>query len=171
MHRHQRLLVALALTIAVASCAPDTSVETVAPAPIQLASTTERTFTDDEIRYLAVQSWLDAERRAFLTAVAATRAAVPPLLRSIRWCEAGSYVGLPHPETNYTAMTHGFDGASGGYQMVGSTWITWATEVGVDVARWPRAFLAPDWVQDQVATHGYATRGTSPWGPSAGCWR
>lgn len=131
---------------------------------------TEPTFTAEEVRYLEAMTWRDAEARAFLEHVAAIRAAVPAQLHRIMWCEAGRYLGLAYPQTNYTAMTHGYEGASGGGQALGSTWRTWANEIGVDTTRWPVAFLAPDWVQDLVLTHGYHTRGTSPWNASSGCW-
>ena len=124
----------------------------------------------------AQAAWIEAaeararETAAFLEAVAAIRADVPEGLRVIGWCEAGSYLGLERYSTNYAAMTHGHDGASGGYQTLGSTWLAWAGEIGVDVARWPRAYLAPDWVQDAVASHGYRTRGSTPWNASRSCW-
>lgn len=172
MHRRRALVVALALLVTACGSTPTPRVAIDSQlAAATVTTTTAPAFTPEQVRYLAAQAAIAAERVAFLTAVAAVRAAVPQQLRVIMWCEAGSYLSLPRYETNYAAMTHGHDGASGGAQMLGSTWLTWAREIGVDVARWPRAYLAPAFVQDLVATHGYHTRGTSPWGPSASCWR
>lgn len=41
-------------------------------------------------------------------------------------------------------------GASGGYQMIDSTWLALAARAGVETSRWPHAYLAPPDVQDQV---------------------
>lgn len=172
MRTPRRSLAAVALLLSLtAACTPATTERVAATAPLDVVTTsTAREFTDDEVRYLAAQAWTAAETSAFLQHVAAIRAAVPAELHRIMWCEAGSYLGLPYPQTNYQAMTHGYEGASGGGQALGSTWRTWAREIGVDVARWPVAFVAPDWVQDLVLTHGYRTRGTSPWTASSSCW-
>lgn len=166
-----RLTAVLLATIVAASCSPSTiqaraGADTLAPT----TTTTAACCTPEQAEYLAAVAWQHAETVAFLTSVAIARASVPDQLRVIMWCEAGRYLGLPIPQTNYQAKTHGYDGASGGGQAVGDTWLTWAGELGVDTARWPRAYLAPDWVQDQVLTHGYLTRGTTPWNASKGCW-
>lgn len=163
----------LAVALLGAACEPALTVTATSPTDSPPAPASEPptdAFTAEQVQFLATMAWRDAEARAFLEHVAAVRAAVPPLLRTVRWCEAGRYLGLPHPETNYQARTHGEDGASGGYQMLASTWRAWAAAAGVDVSAWPSAYLAPDWVQDQVATYGYQTHGTAPWTPSRSCW-
>lgn len=166
----RRLFVALALTLAACGTdAPDTVATELLPAASYVKA--DAGFTPQQVQYLAAMAARDAAARTFLQHVAEIRAAVPHELRVIMWCEAGSYLGLPRYATNYQAMTHGYDGASGGAQMLGSTWLAWARAVGVDVTLWPRAFLAPDFVQDHVATYGYRTNGTRPWLASAGCWR
>lgn len=167
-----RLTAVLLTALLAAGCSSSITTTETAGAE-QAPPTTTTTLgccTPEQAHWLAVQAWQAAERAAFLQAVAQVRDAVPGELRSIRWCEAGAYKALPFPQTNYTAMTHGYDGASGGYQMVGTTYLAWARAVGVDVDRWPRAFLAPDWVQDQVATWGYVHSGKQHWNPSRRCW-
>lgn len=170
MRVHQRIVLAIVAVLGIAACRPAT-LEVVADVqPVAAATTDPAALTPAQVQWLEGVAEADRQAAAFLEHVAAVRAAVPGQLRTIRWCEAGRYIGLPHPETNYQARTHGEDGASGGYQMVGSTWTTWAAEVGVDTTAWPRAYRAPDFVQDLVATHGYATRGTAPWNASSSCW-
>lgn len=172
MQTRRRLTGALVVLIAAAGCgrANTTTLDATPIADLEPAPTTSTTLSAEQVKYLTIQAQLAESQRVFLQGVADARSAVPAQLRRIMWCEAGSYVSLPRWETNYAAMTHGYDGASGGAQIVGSTWLVWAREVGVDVTRWPRAFVAPDFVQDVVATHGYRTRGTAPWRASVGCW-
>jgi hypothetical protein len=94
---------------------------------------------------------------------------IPRRLRVIRWCEAGSYLGLPFLSTNYRAFTHGFNGSSGGYQILRSTWRSWARSSGKGF-RYAAAYLAPPDVQDWVALWGFTHNGTRPWNASRSCW-
>jgi hypothetical protein len=63
-------------------------------------------------------------------------------LATIRTLESGSRYDLPP----------GSGGASGAYQYLGSTWRRWASSIGIDIAKYPAAYLAPPPVQDAVAT-------------------
>jgi hypothetical protein len=107
---------------------------------------------------------------ALLDEIDRARADVPPLLRVIRWCEAGSYIGLPYGETNYQADTHGYRGSSGGYQILRSTWLGWRTFHWLGDG-YDRAVDAPDWIQDAVATSAFHRNGSRPWLASKVCWR
>ena len=60
--------------------------------------------------------------------------------------------------------------ASGGYQIVNSTWKEGAALAGVDVSKYPRAMDAPPAVQDQVAGALYDKYGTKPWQKGAKDW-
>lgn len=159
----------LTITLLLAACAPNATTVEASP-PTVLAAAEAPELTPAQVSYLAAVAEHQAQAARFLEAVAAVRASVPEPLKVIMWCEAGRYLDLPAYATNYAAKTHGHDGASGGAQMVGDTYLSWARELGVDVTAWPRAYLAPDWIQDAIATHGYLTRGTAPWRSSSGCW-
>jgi hypothetical protein len=52
--------------------------------------------------------------------------------------------------------------ASGGYGFLDSTWRTYAAKAGVDTAQYPRAYLAPASVQDQVAAITPVSNWTCP---------
>jgi hypothetical protein len=116
---------------------------------------------DELVRFFALLALLEEIDR--------TRNSVPPLLRVIRWCEAGSYIGLPYGETNYRADTHGYRGSSGGYQILRSTWLGWRSFHWLGDG-YDRAVDAPDWIQDAVATAAFHRNGTRPWLASRGCW-
>lgn len=107
--------------------------------------------------------------RPMATARTAPIVVVPRLLKVIRWCEAGSYRNLPFLSTNYTAKTHGHTGSSGGYQILRSTWHTWAFASGRGLA-YDAAYLAPPFVQDWVAVWGFTHNGSRPWNQSRSCW-
>lgn len=92
-----------------------------------------------------------------------------PVLVAIRWCEAGRYLGLPFGQTNYSARTHGYSGASGGYQILRSTWLSWRTYVP-GAEQYDAAYLAPSDIQDAVAQAALSRNGTTPWNPSRSCW-
>jgi hypothetical protein len=62
-------------------------------------------------------------------------------LATIRALESGDRYDLPP----------GSGGASGAYQYLGSTWRRWASDIDVDLDRYPQAYLAPPAVQDLVA--------------------
>ena len=68
-------------------------------------------------------------------------ASIEVLLATIRQVESGGRYDL--------APNAG--GASGAYQYIDPTWRTWATQASIDTTRYPRAYLAPAAVQDQVA--------------------
>lgn len=168
----RHLITATVALLALVACDPDQTVQTLGADQQAVAAEQPAVpaLTPAQVAWLEGVAQAQRDAEAFLESVAAVRAAVPDELHRIMWCEAGSYLNLPQWATNYQAMTHGYDGASGGGQALGSTWLAWAREVGVDTVRWPRAFLAPEWVQDLVLTHGYVTRGTSPWTASRYCW-
>jgi hypothetical protein len=103
-------------------------------------------------------------------------AGVPHLLRVIAWCEAGSYIGLPKYQTNYSALNQQGSTASGGYQVLDSTWNGrpgqnngWKHYVP-EAVQYARAVHAPPHVQDAVATAAFHREGTSPWNASRSCW-
>ncbi|MDP9332021.1 MAG: M23 family metallopeptidase [Actinomycetota bacterium] len=66
---------------------------------------------------------------------------VTTALATIRTLESGG---------RYDARSPG-SSASGAYQYIDTTWRSWANQVGVDTAQYPRAYLAPPTVQDAVA--------------------
>lgn len=174
--RRALLVLVLALFVLVAcrplAVSPTLELESTSSPPTSTTSTTlepEPAFTADEVRYLAAMAERDAAARAFLEHVAAIRAAVPWTLRVIGWCEGGRYLGLEFPLTNYAALNQQGSTASGGYQVLDSTWRTWRTYVaGAGV--YERAVHAPDFVQDAVATAAYHREGTTPWNASRSCW-
>jgi hypothetical protein len=133
---------------------------TVNPAPPPEATDPPPTL-EELTRFFALLALFDEIDRA--------RNSVPPLLRVIRWCEAGSYIGLPFGETNYSAETHGYRGSSGGYQILRSTWLGWRSFHWLGDG-YDRAVDAPDWIQDAVATEAFHRAGTRPWLASRGCW-
>ena len=170
-----RPLLMLMLTVAVVSCGNATAVESAepaAPTEARVASVpvTQPTFTAQQLRYFAAIHAQEQAVAKFLRDVHAIRQAVPRELVPIRWCEGGTYIGLPFGQTDYDAYTHGYRGASGGYQIVRSTWHSWRRHVP-GAERWDIAAHAPSWVQDAVATAGFRLEGKRPWYPSIGCWR
>lgn len=76
-----------------------------------------------------------------LTSGPFANASIEVVLATIRQVESGGRYDL--------APNAG--GASGAYQYIDPTWRTWATRADVNTTRYPRAFLAPAAVQDQIA--------------------
>lgn len=66
---------------------------------------------------------------------------VSTALATIRTLESGGHYDARSPGSS----------ASGAYQYIDTTWQSWATQIGVDVAPYPRAYLAPPAIQDSVA--------------------
>lgn len=171
--RRALLVLVLALSVC-AGCRPALETATAqSQPPSPTTSTTtlepEQSFTADEVRYLAAMAERDAAVRAFLEHVAAIEASVPWTLRVIGWCEGGRYLGLAFPSTNYAALNQQGSSASGGYQVLDSTWRAWRAAVpGAEV--YARAAHAPSWVQDAVATAALEREGTTPWAASRSCW-
>lgn len=164
------VLVALVATSCGTSPVATLAVDTTGPPPtVELAAVpAEHIWTPDELAYIESQLAFVG----FLDMVTEVEAAVPQPLKVARWCEAGRYFDMPTWSTNYVARTHGHRGASGGYQITRPTWLAWRGMVP-GAEQWDAAYLAPSWVQDQVATAGYWAGGgdLDPWMPSAGCWR
>lgn len=70
------------------------------------------------------------------------------------------HMGPNGVEVGYTA---------GGYhQLLDTNWIKYATKLGVDTKKWPRAIDAPGPVQDAVAEAMYKVEGPRPWTSGAG---
>lgn len=95
-----------------------------------------------------------------LAIIAVSRAAIPVYRDNwgfwgprIRACESGN---------NYKAL-NGMSTASGGWQILDSTWAGWGG--------YKRAYLAPNEVQDAKALELFNRRGTQPWDASYACWR
>lgn len=174
--RHVLLVLAV---LGVGGCVPPAAAEVPRDDPAVVSPTTSTTAAPPpvccdagQVRYFAAVA--AAEREAadvarFLDVVAGIRAAVPGELRSIRWCEGGRYVGLPFGETNYAAVNQQGSSASGGYQVLDSTWRSWRRLVA-GAERYARAVHAPSWIQDAVATAAYHRSGSTPWRASRACW-
>lgn len=163
------------LLLAALGCEPEPAliVTTAAPPSTPAPEPTAVSFTPEQVRYLQAQAEAEQDRRDFLSAVAAARASVPHQLRTIGWCEAGRYLGLPFPATNYAELddTGRRSTASGGYQALDGTWRSWVAAYAPHLQGvYPRAGLAPDFVQDAVVTAAYHDLGTTPWEASRGCW-
>jgi hypothetical protein len=106
----------------------------------------------------------------FLQHIHDVHESVPSTLRVVRWCEAGRYINLPYGETNYTALTHGYSGSSGGYQIMQGTWLAYRSKVP-GAEQYAIAQHAPFWIQDEVAMAIYDQgRGLQHWRWSKGCW-
>lgn len=154
---------------------PPAAATEAAAAPVVLATDHEKsvpgiTFTPEQGAWLVEMHRQHLERAAFFAYVAAIQAAIPRELIPARWCEAGNYIGLPYGQTNYAAYTHGWDGASGGYQMLKSTWERARRHVP-GAERWAIAAHAPPFVQDAAATALFHTEGgMRPWAASRSCW-
>lgn len=79
------------------------------------------------------------------------------VLRAIRWCESRNDYRAKNPSSS----------ASGAYGFIDSTWRDWCE---CDTRRYPRAWLAPEAVQDAAALRLFLGEGTDPWKASRGCW-
>lgn len=171
MQTPRRLLAALALALTLTSCGAGTpSRDEVATPRLEVATVAaDRAFTEEEVRYLAIQAWLEAERRAFLQSIDALVDATPAELWRIMWCESGRPYNLPAYTPNwYVENLHGKSSSSGGAQFVDGTWRAYR---GPGAEQWARAMHAPWFVQLAAANRLYAASGTQPWEASAGCWR
>lgn len=93
---------------------------------------------------------------------------MPGQLRRIGGCESA---GSPTAPINWTAQNRRST-ASGGFQIIDSTWRSWAVRYGSEVGapNYAKARLAPPSVQLTVALGAYQAGGTSPWKASRGCW-
>jgi hypothetical protein len=161
----------LLLLAALTSCAPVAASSEVGE-PEQ-AITTTSVLSAEEAAFIAAAVEAQRQLDAFLAHVELARASVPPVMRAVRWCEAGRYIDLPYPQTHYAELDHTHvSSASGGYQFLDRTWRdAVAAHFPAAAGLWPRAGLAPDWFQDLVATAVHRAQGTTPWNASAGCWR
>lgn len=92
-----------------------------------------------------------------------------PLLRRIGGCESS---GDPAGPLRWTIVNGEGSSASGAFQIIDSTWRSWARAYGaaVEAWRWARAKLAPPDVQVHVAASALRAQGPSPWNESRGCW-
>lgn len=94
-------------------------------------------------------------------------------LRPIAGCESSREArpeGEPvwdryyHDQPNSSVST-----ASGGLQVLDSTWSSWRDAVP-EARGYARAAHAPDWVQMEVGMRAYDHTGSTPWRSSRGCW-
>jgi hypothetical protein len=83
----------------------------------------------------------------------------PEALPKLRSSE-GRYDQIHYP-TGYTSSGVR-SSASGGYGFLDSTWRTYAGQAGVDTNQYPRAYMAPPAVQDQVAAITPVSNWTCP---------
>lgn len=62
--------------------------------------------------------------------------------------------------------------ASGAFQVLDSTWATWASTygAGTDAASYRRAMHAPPATQLAVVVRAHAAEGATPWASSRACW-
>lgn len=62
--------------------------------------------------------------------------------------------------------------ASGAFQVLDSTWATWASTygAGTDAASYSRAMHAPPGTQLTVVARAHAAEGATPWASSRACW-
>lgn len=159
------VVVALVATVSCRPVEPSTLVRADTP-PIHASAQLE--LTPEQGRYLAAVAWHQAETGAFLASVQQLVASTPQQLWAIMWCESGRPYGLPafQPGWDKTNL-HGKSTSSGGAQFVDSTWLS-NRPPGAE--QWPRAYMAPWFVQLAAANHLYETSGTSPWRSSSGCW-
>lgn len=109
-------------------------------------------------------------RRVSRSYVRPAAATVEPgaLLRRIGGCESS---GRPDGPLVWTAQNR-HSSASGAYQVLDSTWRSWARSYGSDVgaSAYARAMYAPPDVQTTVAARALAAQGTAPWRASRSCW-
>jgi muramidase (phage lysozyme) len=82
---------------------------------------------------------------------------MPKVLLGVRRCES---------HDNYQAVNR-TSGAGGAYQFLPSSWKSYGYAAKYGVARAEQATPAQ---QDEAAVATYLRSGTSPWGPSRGCW-
>lgn len=173
-------IAALTLALLTAACTPlaaatAPTAPTAPPPAAPVASPAALELSPDQVRYLAAVAAHQQAVAAFLNHVAAVRAAVPAEMVAVRWCEAGRYLGLPFGDTHYDELDHTGrrSTASGGYQYLDSTWRAMVAKYRPDLAGlWPRAGLAPSWVQDEIATATFhdPAEGIGHWNPSRSCW-
>jgi hypothetical protein len=71
-----------------------------------------------------------------------------------------------HESGDYANESHGPDGASGAYQMIGSTWRAWSARAGFP--GYAAAHLAPPATQDAVALFMLTHGGAGNWSPRYG---
>ena len=91
---------------------------------------------------------------AVFSPIAAGHPGVAPLWQRDAACETGSAWDWGHPRAPGEPWRHN-EGSKyeGGIGFAPSTWRWWAREVGV-LGRYPHAYLAPPWVQAEVAQWG-----------------
>jgi hypothetical protein len=82
-------------------------------------------------------------------------------LKGLAQSESGGNYGLIHYPSGYTSSGTK-SSASGAYGFLDSTWRTQAAAAGVDVSQYPRAYMAPPAVQDQVAASTPISNWTCP---------
>lgn len=100
---------------------------------------------------------------------------MPGLLRRIGGCESA---GNPEAPINWAAQNR-HSSASGGFQILDSTWRGWQSSYGgggfVDADGvlhvYARAVEAPPEYQLRVARGAFERQGTGPWVASRRCWQ
>lgn len=91
---------------------------------------------------------------------------MPGLLRRIGGCESA---GDPNAPINWTAQNK-HSTASGGFQILDSTWHGWTKAYAPDLVNIPKARLAQPSDQLRVARAAFERQGTGPWVSSRRCW-
>lgn len=110
-----------------------------------------------------------ASRSATTSAPAAVSIdGMPRQLRRIGGCESS---GAPDAPIDWKAQNR-TSSASGGFQIIDSTWRSWAKSYGaaVEASQYARAVHAPPSVQLHVALAAWRAQGPSPWNESRSCW-
>jgi hypothetical protein len=91
-------------------------------------------------------------RQISLTVVRQPERVLPDVLKRIRQCESRGDYQAQNPRST----------ASGAYQFIDSTWNNFRG--------YPKARMAPDYIQDEYALLIYQRYGTRPWAASQHCW-
>lgn len=93
---------------------------------------------------------------------------MPVVLRRIGGCESA---GAPDAPINWAAQNR-HSTASGGFQILDSTWDGWVRAYAPDlVGMYQKARLAPPADQLRVARAAFERQGTGPWRASRRCWQ
>lgn len=94
---------------------------------------------------------------------------LPRTLRRIGGCES---IGDPDGPLLWRQPNLQGSSASGAFQVLDSTWATWARSygAGTDATSYSRAMHAPPSTQVAVVVRAYSAEGTTPWVSSRSCW-
>lgn len=172
VRRHVLLVLSVLGVWASAACTPEEAQQVAAVlSPSTTTSTTEPAgpscCTDEQARYIEAKE-AERQHQAFVDDVRARFAEHP--LRPIAGCES-SYVHRPEGEPVWDRYNQQGSSASGGVQMLDSTFRSWVAAYWPEYrGRWARAAHAPDWFQMELAMRAYERQGSTPWNASRYCW-